>query len=99
LGLGELSSIAFAQKTGLSFLTDDKAARKFGGEILGNQRVQTTPHLVGFLFYSRFLVDGDLALIIEQHNTSVAHRWGKLDEFFKSVYNESMRLRLLMNVK
>lgn len=99
LGMGELSSIAFAKKTSLAFLTDDKTARNFADKILGNKRVQTTPHLAGFLFYSRILVDSDLDLIIEQHNSSVAHKWGQLDEFLRSVYHESLRLRLLLGAK
>jgi|ERR1035441_112880 predicted nucleic acid-binding protein len=95
LGKGELSSIAFAKKTNQAFFTDDKAARKLGKKILGNNMVQTTPHLVGHLFFNRILLDGDLSTIISEHSSLANSKWGSLEEFFKTVYSESMRLRFL----
>jgi len=95
LGLGELSSIALSKKTRQAFLTDDKEARKLGESVLGRQYVQTTPHIVGFFFYKRYLLDSDLAIILEQHKASLATNWGDLSEFFEDVYQESMRRRLI----
>lgn len=99
LGIGELSSIAFAKKTGQAFLTDDKTARKLGNEVLGRDKVQTTPHLVGYLFYKNRLVDGDLKKIIQDHNKIASNNWSKLDRFFQQVYEESMRIKLYENSK
>ena len=99
LGKGELSSIAFAKKTNQPFLTDDKAARTFAKKVLGTGQVQTTPHLVGHLFYKRHLLDGDLNVIVAEHNAYIASNWGRLDNFFKSVYEESLRIRLMETMK
>ncbi|MCU0550841.1 MAG: hypothetical protein MUC48_15950 [Leptolyngbya sp. Prado105] len=66
LGKGELSSIAFAKKTNQAFLTDDMKARKLAGAS-NCQFVQTTPHLLGWLYFANFLGDGDLKAIIDEH--------------------------------
>src|SRR5688572_27858030 len=55
---GELSSIAFAKKIGQAFLTDDQKARKLAVGVV-YRGVQTTPHLLGWLFFSGRLGDGD----------------------------------------
>jgi len=48
LGIGGLSSIAFSKKINQSFLTDDQNARKIAKEILRDDKIQTTPHIVGW---------------------------------------------------
>lgn len=67
LGKGELSAIVFARKIGQAVLTDDQQARKLAQAVLEPPRVQTTPHLFGWLFYGRFLTDGDKDPIIAEH--------------------------------
>ena len=89
LGIGELSSIAFAKKINQSFLTDDSKARKLGISILGNKKVQTTPHLVGWLFYIRELIDSDFSVIISEHE-----QYNRpLGKYFEEVYLESLRIK------
>jgi predicted nucleic acid-binding protein len=95
LGRGELSAIVFAKKTNQAFLTDDQPARKLAEKILGKGKVQTTPHLLGHLFYKRHLIDADITEVISEHNSYTSNSWGKLDAFFKSVYEESLRIRLM----
>lgn len=95
LGKGELSSIVFAKKTGQAFLTDDRKARNLGKEVLGTDYVQTTPHLVGFFFYKRHLVDADFATLIAEHKAALKSSWGDLSSFFEIAYNESLRISLL----
>lgn len=95
LGKGELSSIVFAKKTNQAFLTDDKKARSLAISILGKSKVQTTPHLVGFCFYKRHLLDGDFASVVSQHLASLKGTWGDLSIYFKDVYEESLRIKLL----
>ena len=91
LGRGELSSIAFAKKTQLYFLTDDQKARKIAESILGSGKVQTTPQLFGWLLYEGYLTDGDLEPIIEEHNIS-----GRpLESYLREVHAESWRIKLL----
>lgn len=91
LGGGELSSIAFAKKINQSFMTDDVKARKLGNSVLGSKRVQTTPHLLGWLFYMRELIDGDFSKIISEHQEYNR----PLSKYFKQVYLESLRIRNL----
>jgi len=95
LGKGELSSIVFAKKTRQAFLTDDKKARALAKEVLGSEFVQTTPHLVGFCFYKRHLLDGDFNALIAEHQASLTSSWGDLSRFFKEAYVESLRIGLM----
>jgi len=95
LGIGELSSIALAKKTNQTFLTDDRKARKLGEEILGKDRVQTTPRMVGTFFYHRYLIDSHLSVLLQEHQASLTSKWGDLTDFFTSIYQESLRRRLI----
>ena len=95
LGKGELSSIVFAKKTKQAFLTDDKKARTLAKEVLGSEFVQTTPHLVGFCFYKRYLLDSDFKVLIAEHRSSLTSSWGDLSRFFKEAYEESLRIGLM----
>jgi len=91
LGKGELSSIAFAMRTGLAFLSDDQKARKLALEVLTQQLVQTTPHLVGWLFFHNHLTDGDKPAIIADHKAMNR----PLAKFFDEMYLEALRCRLM----
>lgn len=92
IGHGELSSIAFAKKTGLCLLTDDQKARKLGGEILGLDKIQTTPLLFGWLLFHGHLGDQDLEPVISDHKQN-----GRpLEKYFREVHAESWRVKLLL---
>lgn len=95
LGKGELSSIVFAKKTRQAFLTDDRKARSLAKIVLGDDYVQTTPHLVGFCFYKRILLDGDFSTLLNEHKASLSGDWGDLCVFFKDAYEESLRIKLM----
>ncbi len=88
---GELSAIAFAQKVRLTVQTDDQRARKLAALVLTEDRVQTTPHVLGWLFFDGRLADADLAGIVEEHESLER----PLREFFRQMYKEAMRCRLL----
>lgn len=90
LSKGELSSIAFAKTIAQAFLTDDQKARKLAESLL-DQSVQTTPHLLGWLFFTRKLSDGDKKTIIDEH-TLLA---GTLSPHFEFIYSESLRCQLM----
>lgn len=92
LGIGELSSIAFAKKVNQAFLTDDQNARKLAEIILGKEKVQTTPHLLGWLFFNGRLGDSDLELIISEHNFYKR----PLEKYFRETYHESLRIKSLL---
>jgi hypothetical protein len=93
LGLGELSSIAFAKRTSQVFLTDDQKARKFAKKILGNDRVQTTPHLYGWLLFNQHLNESDLTYILNEHNLNNR----PLEPYFKEVHQECLRIKLMLH--
>jgi predicted nucleic acid-binding protein len=67
LGRGELSSIVWAAKTRQALLTDDQKARAFGKRVLPANCVQTTPHLLGWLAFTKQVSDRDKDLIIDEH--------------------------------
>lgn len=90
LSKGELSSIALARKFGQAFLTDDQKARKLA-EGMMHKMVQTTPHLLGWLFFNGRLTDGDKKTIIDEHVVLS----GPLSPHFELVYQESLRCQLM----
>jgi len=91
LGKGELSSIAFAKKARLAFMTDDQKARKLGSVVIGNNFVQTTPHLFGWLFFVGNLSDADKNSVIQEHEKY----GGPLRRYFEEMYSEALRCRLM----
>lgn len=66
LGMGEISSIAFAMRIGQAVLTDDQKARKLA-QTAGHSLVQTTPHLFSWLIFTRRLGDSDVSIVVDQH--------------------------------
>lgn len=94
LGKGELSSIVFAKKTNQAFLTDDFKARKLAEIIIGRQFVQTTPHLLGWLFFANFLGDSDLQPIIDQHKQSNQN----LEQYFTQMYIRALDYKSKQNI-
>jgi len=87
LGKGELSSIAFAKKINQPFMTDDQGARKLGEEILGKQKVLTSPHILGWLYFNRILIDSDHKDIISEHKSSGR----KMASIYNEIYQEAIR--------
>lgn len=93
LGKGELSAIALAHKIGHACLTDDQKARGLGSDILGTERVQTTPHLLGWLVYEMKIGDGDINTIVSEHREMNR----PLAKYFQEVHIEACRCRLAAN--
>ena len=89
LGKGELASIAYAKKTRQAFLTDDRGARNLAEEVLTHDMVQTTTHLLGWLFFESYLSDGDLNQVIDQHKEYN----GKLEKYFRVMYERALDFR------
>jgi hypothetical protein len=89
LGHGELSAIAFAKKTNQAFMTDDQKARKLAVLILGKDKVQTTPQLLGWLMLCSHLSDSDIEPIITEHNSSDR----PLEKHFREIYDQVMRIK------
>jgi len=91
LSKGELSSIAFARKIGQAFLTDDQGARKLAASVIERTKVQTTPHLFGWLFFHGRLGDGDKESIINEHQ----RLGGPLAPYFEEMYLRALQYRLM----
>jgi len=92
LGLGELSSLALAIKTRQAFLTDDQPARKFALTIPEVVAVQTVPHLISWLFFTRVLSDGEKDEILKEHE----EMGGILSKYIVIAYNEALRCLLMV---
>lgn len=91
LGIGELTSIAFAKKTNIAFLTDDQKARKLATSVLGQEQVQTTPHLLSWLAFRGDIMDSDKTEIKKEH-TEMGQ---KLGPHLENGFCEAMRCRLM----
>jgi len=84
LGKGELSVIALALGTGQAMMTDDQGARAAAEELMESDRVQTTPHLFGWLLFDNHLGDCDKGDVTREHEelrASPLTRW--LDEMYR----------------
>lgn len=90
LGKGELAAIAFARRIAIGVQTDDKKAHAVAGSVLSEDRVQTTSHVLGWLFYEGRLVDGDFSTIVEEHESMNRNERAR----FEAMYKEAMRCRL-----
>jgi hypothetical protein len=90
LSLGELSSIAFANKTRQAFLTDDQKARRLAEEVLQPDQVQTTPHLFGWMLFAGALHDSDKDEVIREHSAMKR----PLARLFEAMYLWALEQRL-----
>jgi hypothetical protein len=92
LGMGEISSIAFAMKIHQAVLTDDQKARKLATDAR-HALVQTTPHLFSWLLFTRKLGDSDVPLVVSQHRASGGDLAPHLDRAY------AMALECLLNAR
>lgn len=90
LGKGELSCIAFAKSKSISIITDDQGARKHAKDILGEDRVRTIPHLLGFLVFNDYLFDSDVCVILSDHKEYSSD----IIVFLESCYKLALQLKL-----
>lgn len=95
LGKGELATLALAKRFGQAMLTDDQRARRLARAVLGKERVQTTPHLLGWLYYIGELGDSDLEPICQEHERLRGRV--PLSPFFREMYNAALYARLMSN--
>jgi predicted nucleic acid-binding protein len=88
---GELSSIVFAKKSQQAFMTDDKKAANLARTIVPTDKVQSTPHLLAWLFYTGRLQDSDKDLIVSELTGLSRNLQPHLD----NAYFEALRCRLM----
>ena len=91
LGKGELATIALAKRFNLGAQTDDDRGEKLAVAVLSLGRVQTTPHVLSWLFFHRHLQDHELNAIIEEHEAVGRN----MSVRFRSAYNQALHARLL----
>jgi len=89
LSVGELSVLVFAGKTQQAMLTDDRGAQKLALTHLAADAIQSTPHLVAWLYFGSLLADADVAQI-KAELTALARN---LDPHFDKFYREAQQCR------
>lgn len=89
LGMGEISSIAFAMKIRQAVITDDQKARKLA-TAAGHALTQTTPHLFSWLIFTGRLGDSDHAVVVSQHE----ELGGDLQPHLRDAYELALQCRL-----
>lgn len=88
---GELSSMIFAKKTKQAFLTDDIKAAKLAAHIMPGDQIQSTPHLMSWLYFSGKLQDSDKDQIV----TDLLQLGRNLQPHLNRAYEEALRCRLM----
>lgn len=66
-------------------------ARKLDSAVIGNNYVQTTPHLFGWLLFRGHLSNADKNDVVQEHET----HGGPLRRYFEEMYSEALRCRLM----
>lgn len=94
LSKGELSSMVFARRTQQALITDDQGARKLACHCMPADKVQTTPHLFGWLIYSGIVSDMDKDDIIREH-VSFSR---PLEKYFIQIYMKALEYKLAYNI-
>lgn len=89
LGMGEISSIAFAMKIRQAVITDDQKARKLAAAA-GHALTQTTPHLFSWLIFTGKLGDSDHGVVVSQHK----ELGGDLEPHLRDAYELALQCRL-----
>src|SRR5207248_2731497 len=90
---GELSVIVFARKTRQAVLTDDNRAQKLAVHELGAGFVQSTPHLLAWLYFNFHLNDVDKNQIVAELESLGRFLQPHLDEY----HSEAQRCRVIAN--
>jgi hypothetical protein len=88
-GKGEISSLAFAMKNRLAFLTDDQGARNLA-KAVKHTPTQTTPHLLSWLIFHNKLGDSCKDKVIQEH----AELGCSLKKYFEEGYEIALQCRL-----
>ncbi|MGB7598869.1 MAG: hypothetical protein WBM24_01075 [Candidatus Sulfotelmatobacter sp.] len=92
LSKGEIASIVFARKSQQALMTDDKKAATLARTALTSENVQSTPHLIAWLYFNWRLQDSDKDKIIGE---LAAVKRG-LQPHIDNAYTEALRCRLVM---
>ncbi len=91
LSIGELSVLVFAGKTQQAMLTDDKGAQKLAVTHLTADAIQSTPHLIAWLYFNSLMADGDVA----QVKVELVALARNLEPHFSNFYLEAQQCRVI----
>jgi hypothetical protein len=94
LGRGEVAALALARKFRSAVLTEDQRARAAAPKV-GVGPAQTTPQLLGWLIYRGELTDGDVSVVISEHEARIGENRGRLTVHLRRIHAEAYRCRLL----
>lgn len=89
VSLGELSVLVFAAKTQQAVLTDDNGAQKLARAHMQSQTVQSTAHLLGWLYFNSLIADGD----VDQVKADLASLSRSLSPHLENFHVEAQRCR------
>jgi hypothetical protein len=92
LSRGEISSLVFARKSQQAIMTDDRKAANLARTILAENRVQSTPHLLAWLYFNYKLQDSDKDKIVAE--LAMVNR--NLQPHLDNAYKEALRCRLML---
>jgi hypothetical protein len=96
MGKGEIAAMAMALRMRKAFTTDDQGARR-AATTIGVHLSQTIPQMLGWLVYLGELTDGDIQTVLTQHEERVREGKGRLTPYFRAMYEEACRYRMLQN--
>jgi hypothetical protein len=88
---GELSSMVFAKRTAQAFMSDDGKASKLAATIIPGDHIQSTTHLIGWLYFEGKLQDSDKDKIVAELKQFDRNLQPHLDK----AYEEALRCRLM----
>lgn len=96
LSKGELTAIAFVRNYAhAGFLTDDRGARRMAEKVIVEDRIRTTPLLLGWLFYHEYLNGSDIDIISEEHRSVIKSEKSDLSKFFYEMFTWALQKKLV----
>jgi hypothetical protein len=88
---GELSSIAWAKRTGQSFFSDDKKAKLLANSVIDHESIQDTPHLCAWLCIQGSIHEHDE----EQIRADLRSLNRFLDPHISNAFRSALEIRLM----
>ena len=92
---GELSTIAFAKRTGQSFLSDDRQAKDLAKSVLAAESIQDIPHLCGWLCVNDILHESDASTIRAELKTLQRY----LDPHIANAFRGALEIKLMRHME
>ena len=88
--IGELTAIVLAKKFNIGVVTDDKQAQRIAKDYLNEQKVDSIPSLISWLFYNGHLGDSDKDRIINQQDFFFRNQKIKVEQAYLRALEERL---------